>query len=347
MQVTYWQVAAGEGPRDYANLFLQFGVMLMGDARHGSFLEHPEKYRGHKDWRRKVVTLADKVKRGDAVVLKKGHGANGRIVAVGRVKSDYEFFPQFDDVDGWDLRHGRRVEWFRPRSPEQAIGLARGTISRVHKSELKNVADDILIRKCARVEANGIPQAAGRLSDDSLVKQLALNGPQGPDTSALKATIRSVRELAAWYIPHMSRISEHEVRTFLIIPLLMALGWKEKQIRIEWGVGQSRADTALFREEFTKDTKPHLILESKRFGMSLDRVERQATKYAGGCNRILTSTGDRYWLFEKSPCEEWDRGAMRQKHLRAYMNLFRLKDRHPYLPNVGGAPELLKSLMPG
>ena len=30
-----------------------------------------------------------------------------------------------------------------------------------------------------------------------------------------------------------------------------------------------------------------------------------------------------------------------------YMTMFNLKDRHPYLPNVGGAPDLFKSLMPG
>ena len=38
---------------------------------------------------------------------------------------------------------------------------------------------------------------------------------------------------------------------------------------------------------------------------------------------------------------------MKEKHLRASLNLFILKDRHPYLAGVGGAPDLLKSLMPG
>ena len=260
---------------------------------------------------------------------------------------NYEWLEPFGDVDGWDMRHGRRVEWFSPRSPEQAKGLARGTISRVNKSSPKEIADDLLIRNCARVAALEIPSAAASLSDDDLMDRLASDASHGPDTGALKATIQSVRELAGWYVPRMSRISEHEVRTFLIVPLLLALGWNRTQIRIEWNIGGARSDTALFQGEFVEGAKPYLVLESKRFGMGLDGAGRQAVKYAGECNRIVTSTGDRYWLFEKNPCEKWDKGLMRQKHLRAYMNIFHLKDRHPYLPGVGGAPELLKSLMPG
>ena len=81
--------------------------------------------------------------------------------------------------------------------------------------------------------------------------------------------------------------------------------------------------------------------------VGLGRAERQIRKYADDCNMVVTSTGDRYWLYEKNPGETWDARSMKEKHLRAYMNLFKLKDRHPYLAGVGGAPDLLKSLMPG
>ena len=70
--MTYWQVAAGEGSRNYTNLFLEYGVILVGTGNPGSYLKFPEKYRGRKDWRRKIVTLADKVKQGDVVILKRG-----------------------------------------------------------------------------------------------------------------------------------------------------------------------------------------------------------------------------------------------------------------------------------
>ncbi len=38
-------------------------------------------------------------------------------------------------------------------------------------------------------------------------------------------------------------MSEHETRTFLITPLLVALGWSEQRIKIEW----DKLDVALFR----------------------------------------------------------------------------------------------------
>ena len=320
----------------------------MGTGNPGSFLEFPEKYKGIKGWQRKIVSLAEMVKQGDVVILKKGHGASGRIVAVGRVSGDYEFLPQFDDVEGWDIRHGRKVDWVMPPiSKISADGLSRGTIKRVLRADVKETACKLLNQQQSPERPENLPPPAAKLTDDGLIEALTAEGVQWRYAAAIGQVIQQMRALAGWYIQHMSRISEHEVRTFLIVPLLQALGWSEKQIRIEWGVGQARADTALFSEEFTKDTKPYLVLESKRFGMGLHRVERQAIKYAGECNRIVISTGDRYWLFEKGTCQRWDREAMREKHLQAYMNIFFLKDRHPYLPGVGGAPELLKSLMPG
>ena len=68
--MNYWQVAAGEGARDYSDVFLRYGVILMGAGNPGSFLEHPEHYKGHKGWQRKIVTLAENMKPDD-VVLKK------------------------------------------------------------------------------------------------------------------------------------------------------------------------------------------------------------------------------------------------------------------------------------
>ena len=59
--MNYWQVAAGEGARDYSDVFLQYGVILLGSGNPGSFSRAPGRAtRGHKGWRRKIVTLAEK-----------------------------------------------------------------------------------------------------------------------------------------------------------------------------------------------------------------------------------------------------------------------------------------------
>ena len=346
--MNYWQVAAGEGARDYSDVFLKYGVILLGSGGPGSFLEHPERYKGQKGWQRKIVTLANSMKPDDIVILKKGHGAKGRVLAAGRVTGEYEWLEPFDDVEGWDLRHGRRVEWVKPESPKPVNGLARGTISRVHKGEPKNAAERLLGKRKPQ-EPEDIPPPANSISEEHLVGSLIENGLRPADAEAVIRAIWHVRRLAGWYLFHGRDLSEHEIRTFLIVPILLALGWSEQRIKIEW----NHTDISLFSEVFRKGVKPadpRVILESKRMGVGLGHAERQVQLYAKQfpyCNKLVTSTGDRYWLYEKNPGETWDARRMKEEHLRAYMNLFMLKDRHPYMAGVGGAPNLLKSLMPG
>lgn len=343
--MNYWQVAAGEGTRDFSDVFLRYGIILMGTGNPGSFLEHPERYKGHKGWQRKIVTLANSMQRGDVVVMKKRWGTKGAIVAAGRVTSDYEFLEPFDDVDGWDLRHGRRIHWLQLDSPIDVNGLARGTVSRVHKSQIRNEADRLL-EEGHEVTASGIPQLAEGVSEEHLVRSLFESGLRPADAENVIRAILHVRRLAGWYVSRMDQINEHEIRTFLIVPILLALGWSEQRIKTEW----NHTDVSLFREVFQKGSKPYLILESKRMGVGLGHAEHQVQLYAKqfpDCNKLVTSTGDRYWLYEKNPGETWDARRMKESHLRAYMNLFKLKNRHPYLADVGGAPDLLKSLMPG
>ena len=169
--MTYWQVAAGESGRDYSDVFLRYGVILLGSGyvrsgHLGSFLENPDNFRGHKDWRKKVVTLAESMKCGDLVVLKRGHGIKGRILAAGRVVGDYEYLRQFDDVEGWDVRHGRRVKWYRGDSPKQVDGLARSTISRVHTSGIRGVADSLLNRKRMTAEPQRYHRLLNAISEE-------------------------------------------------------------------------------------------------------------------------------------------------------------------------------------
>ena len=345
--MNYWQVAAGEGTRDFSDVFLKYGVILMGAGNPGSFLEHPERYKGQKGWQRKIVTLAENMKPDDIVILKKGHGAKGRVLAAGRITSSYEWFEPFDDVEGWDLRHGRRVEWVKPVSPILVDGLARGTISRVFKGNPKNAAERLLNEgEGAPVEKEDIPPPANSISEEHLVGSLIENGLRPADAEAVIRAIWHVRRLAGWYLVHGRELSEHEIRTFLIIPILLALGWSEQRIKIEW----NHTNISLFSEVFKRDSKPFLILESKRMGVGLGHAERQVQRYAKvfpDCHILVTSSGARYDLYEKEPEQKWDASSMKEKHLRASLNLFILRDRHPYFADVGGAPDLLKSLMPG
>ena len=53
------------------------------------------------------------------------------VLALGEVVGDYTNEPAFEDVEGWDLQHVRRVRW-RQVDVEPIRGLTRGTLNRVH-----------------------------------------------------------------------------------------------------------------------------------------------------------------------------------------------------------------------
>jgi hypothetical protein len=354
LTVNYWQVAAGESARDYSKVFLQFGVMLIGSGNPGPFFERQDYYEGHHDWRAQVVRFARKVNLGDIVILKRPHHRKKseeekwQIRAVGRVTGDYDYIEQFEDVEGWDLQHCRKVEWVCPpkdqEHPEErkmilVNGLTMGTFRGVHKGEAIGEAEKIL-KEGEKQTAKEIPPPAKKISDEDLVETLIGNGLRPADAEAVIQTIWRVRRLARWYARYGRDMSEHETRTFLITPVLLALGWSEQKFKIEW----KNVDVALFQDVYQRGKDPLVILESKRMGEGIGFAERQAQRYAKdypGCSRLVVSDGIRYHLYIKQG-GNWDM----ERDFKAYVNLLNLKERHPYWSHIGGAPELFVSLMP-
>lgn len=262
-----------------------------------------------------------------------------QIQAVGHVTGKYEHLEQFDDVEGWDLQHCRKVEWVCPTEEVFTDGLAMGTFQRVHKREAIEKAEEVL-KEGGKLEAKGIPPPARRISDEDLVETLISNGLRPADAETVIQTVWRVRRLARWYARYGRDMSEHETRTFLIAPVLLALGWSEQRIKIEW----KNVDMALFQEVYQRGQDPLVILESKRMREGLHFAEWQARRYAKdypGCSRLVVSDGTLYQLYVKHG-EEWDM----KRDFTAHMNLLNLKDRHLYWASVGGAPELFVSLMP-
>ena len=346
--MNYWQVGSGTSGRDYSDVFLRHGIMLIGPGKPGSVHNNLEAFKQQKQGP-SVLAFANNAECGDVVILKRPHHKQWQIVAVGRVTGEYEWLEQFEDVEGWDIQHCRRVEWVKPTSQELVSGLVQGTFRRVHEKEPIDTALRLL-NEGEKVNPIDIPSPANSISIDDLAGSLIDNGLHPANAEKVVADIKQVRCLADWYRRYGRALSEHEIRTFLIVPILLALGWSEQRIKIEW----KYTDVSLFREPFRKGVKagdPHVILESKRLGSGLNLAERQVVrKYASkspGCNMLVTSSGARYQLYTKKLGKKWDARGMKENHLRAYMNLFILKDRHPYLAGVGGAPDLLKSLMPG
>ena len=138
------------------------------------------------------------------------------------------------------------------------------------------------------------------------------------------SAIHTVRRLADKYYSfgfrHWDEVKEHEIRTFLIMPLLLALGWREEQIKLELNLGRlgtrniKSIDVACFSEEYQPGDEEayrensRLVIESKRFSSGVaDAALEQAEGYAKplpNCNLIVVTNGYCYKAFERS-AEIW------------------------------------------
>ena len=100
-----WQVSGGPANRDYSDIFSKYGVALIGPGDAGRWRPDREDYEFEGGF---VRRFASEVQLGDVFLLRTGIS---KVRAVGIVASEYLYLPQFDDVNGWDLQHGRRVRW--------------------------------------------------------------------------------------------------------------------------------------------------------------------------------------------------------------------------------------------
>src|ERR1017187_6360122 len=222
-QCNVWQISAGTGSRTYASTFLRFGVGLIGPGFAGRWMPESgdEKFDG--PFTRK---LASEVKEGDIFLLRT---SAVEVCAVGLVASDYEFLEEFDDVNGWDLRHARRVRWFRLPSSHRFHSSSFGP----RPTRFSGVFSDEAIR-FARGIVNSPPDdwKTAVLCDLPLLEPLLKEVPEN-----LRDIIGSIQDLRTLYDdPHTlgGRPLEAEMVCHCVVPLLAALGWQRFHIAVEW-----------------------------------------------------------------------------------------------------------------
>lgn len=337
--MTIWQVAAGDGTRDYADVFLQFGVILVGPGSAGNYRTNKDTYKdtNSRSYRPFIKTFATAVKVGDLVVLKRARGRQWEIIAVGEVTSEYLHREVFGDVEGWDLQHCRRVSWKRPGAPEVLLGITSGTLKRVRNRETITRVREIW-KNGRKVDSLPIPANPETITVDEVIESLIVDGLPGQSAELITNTIWRLRRMARYYQEHGADVGEHEIRTFLIVPLLMSLGWAEQRVKIEW----SNMDVVLFDTPYKKgSSKPLVIIESKRLFDGLRYAPEQARRYAQlypDCCRFVVSDGIRYKLFLRDDAS-WRHAA--------YMNLTSPKRIHPYEQDVEGAVTFLRLMFPG
>ena len=332
----YWQIAAGSLGRDYTDSFLRYGIAFVGGKT-------------------QIATMA-KVKAGDRMLLKRGLS---EVVAVGAVvERDGRAAGNLDkpwlrDFDGWDLSGYCHVEWHCPGKPYRTRGLTRATIQRANQGHLLELAERVLRDVPARSAVSPEPAPTRGVDDAEILEFLIREGLRPSAAEELTTAFRRIRLLARYYYRECTwdDIREHETRTFLILPLLLALGWPEQRLKIELAAGGRRVDVACFSRPFRReaggranDQDCALILESKGFSQGLDYAPQQARGYAQhfpNCRAVVVSNGYCYKAYRR----ESD-GAFGQTP-SAYLNLLNPQDRYPLDPqNVMGCLQLLQLLLP-
>lgn len=326
----YWQIAAGSQGRDYAKDFLRFGMAFVGGPQQMSKMAEVEV--------------------GDRVLLKRGMS---HIMAVGEVvQRDGKHRGENDkkwlmDFDGWELPSYCFVDWHQPEKVIVQKGLTRATIQNVGNQQLRDVADKVIVDVPVNKKLDPEPVETSLVDDQTIIEDLIRQGLRPGAAEELISTFNRIRLLARYYYRRRwEDVREHETRTFLVIPLLLALGWAEQQIKIELPVkNRGRADIACFSQPFWRRSGECVLnVETKGFSQGLDYAPNQAKRYAEqfeNCRVVVVSNGYCYKAWSRQG-SEWSVGTP-----SGYLNLLEPRDRYPLDPgNVPSCLEVLKLLLP-
>ncbi|NLW16484.1 MAG: type I restriction enzyme HsdR N-terminal domain-containing protein [Firmicutes bacterium] len=269
------------------------------------------------------------------------------VIAVGEM-GDYEYdsVGVFADVDGWDLQHMRRVQWYLPTNGPIVLPstLPRGTFTRVWDSDIHKIAKSVVATGHLVKNAPIPTEAPAEVDMQTIRKALIDHGFRVGAADELATTINRVTLLADWYQREGQDVLEHEIRTFLVIPLLLALGWSEQRLKVE----HKRIDIACFDRPYNKNNcksdlvKCTMLVETKAPRTGLHYVVNQARAYAesyDSCNKLVVTDGIRYNIFLK------ENGAWPARPY-AYLNLADMREHHRYDSSIKGAIEAFTLLLP-
>jgi len=248
---------------------------------------------------------------------------------------------------GWDLQHYRRVIWGGPRSAAILKGRRplfsnykqQATFTAVHEERITRLADE-LARKVPKRRLRKLPENDGILSLENFGVQLFRAGLSNESVERAIDAIEKARRLDSWYDDReiSGRVpSEHEIIAHMTVPLMLALGWSEQLLAVEWG----HVDLAFFEKTPTEERHCIMICEAKRPRKPLESALDQAKDYVRNkglhrCRKILLASGTRLLTYKRRG-RDWT--------LDGYANLKKLRTNH-VIPRRASAVDTLMSLVP-
>jgi hypothetical protein len=298
-----WQISAGPASRSYADIFMKYGVALIGPGDAGSWKPERDDVEFEGGF---VRRFASEVSVGDLLVLRTG---SATIAAIGLVATNYVYVNAFDDVNGWDLQHARRVRWCR--LPVEHVftttvfGANPSRCSRVWNADVIDFAHRFLKSPPTQWQTAPLPELPAEEPSlqevpESLQGMVALTGDLVPLFQDRQA--------------FGDDPSETELITHFVVPFLRALGWPPERIAVQW----RRIDVAVFRALPRTPENCPLVIEAKRLGAGVEGALAQAKGYVevlGLPRDVIVTDGIRYRMY----------AGQREFEPLAYANLARLK----------------------
>ena len=282
---------------------MNYGVALVGPGDAGPWRSDRSDEEFEGGFARRFAT---ELRIGDVLLLRMGVST---IRAVGLVASEYRYLPQFDDVNGWDLQHGRRVRWYPLPEPHDfdkpVFGANPRRLSRVGAAEIVDYANRFVRSPPMDWQTGPLPnlpeeEAKLEAPPDELQEIVA----QACDLSRLYRELDTFGE----------RPMEDEMVAHCVVPFLRALGWSVERIAVKW----RDIDVCVFSNLPRVPEHCHYLIEAKRLGAGVEGALKQAIGYVAtlGVQRdVVVTDGIRYRMYE----------ASRDFAPVAYANLARLK----------------------
>ena len=340
-----WQVACGEPQRDYREVFFKYDVMLIGPGDHGAFekklykraVKGGEVTKSHYS---QISNFANSPQPGDVVLLRLGHSIVGVGVIPPESAGGYGWSNAFSDVKEWNLQHYRRVAWGSSR----LIGLIQGgtplfsnykqqaTFTRVHEERILRKIN-LLKGKSPSRRLKGLPSDEKDLSNEKYGQELFKSGLSNESVEKAIDAIEKACRLQNWYWNEDFYPAEHEIIAHMTIPLMLALGWSEQLMAVEW----EKIDLAFFDRAPRKPENCVMICEGKRPHRPLESALGQAKDYVKSkglrrCKTILLTSGTRILIYKR-------KGASWSHH--GYVNLERLKKQYIAVEGLNASDSLI------
>jgi len=280
-----WQLSGGQPTRPFVDLFTKYRVGLIGPGDAGAW--HPG--RSDDEFEGSFVRrFAEELQVGDVILMRIGIST---IVAVGIVASEYIYLNQFDDVNGWDLQHTRRVRWSLLPQPymfeRNVFGANPPRISKIWENDAVDYALRFINSPPIDWQIAPLPELP---EEEESLKEIPL---------ALQDIVARAQDMVPLFSERQvfgDLPAEDELVSHFVVPFMIALGWPPERIAVKWHY----IDVAVFKALPRIPENCLFVIEAKRLGAGVEGALEQAKGYINSVNLksdVVVTDGIRYRMY--------------------------------------------------